>query len=135
MPASRPKLHPTNLADHYHIELPPEGFQPARATDEELRRYGLPHRPDPKKFPKAARLWLRSMPRIKQFIAPTLERQSDIIHGNRVTLHDVSDTDQSWSGLTITNNAPYISIWGTWTVPAIFPPVWPRWCEFHMGWA
>lgn len=119
MPDSRARLHPTNLADHYHFEVPPEGFQAARATDEELRRYGLPHRPDPAKFPKAARLWMRSMRRINQFIAPTLETRPNAIHGNRVALHDDTDTNQSWSGLTITRNAPYISIWGTWTVPAV----------------
>jgi Peptidase A4 family len=121
MPDHRPRLHATNLADHYHFELPPEGFQPTRATDEELRLYGLPHRPDPRKFPKAARLWLRCMRRVKRFIAPTLERRSDLIHGRGAALHDVSDTTRIWSGLTITGNAPYISVWGTWTVPAISP--------------
>lgn len=115
-------LHPTNLADHYHFELPPEGFQPTRASDEELRRYGLPHRPDPRKFPKAARFWLHSMRRIKKFVAPTLEPHPELIHGNQGTLHDLSDTSQIWSGLTITNNAPYISVWGTWTVPAVSLP-------------
>lgn len=121
MPDNRLRLRPTNLADHYHFELPPEGFRPERATDEELRSYGLPHRPDPGRFPRAARLWLRCMRRVKKVIAPTLERQSNVIHGNRVTLHDVTDTKQqpSWSGLSITNNAPYISVWGTWSVPAV----------------
>jgi len=121
MPDSRLGLHPTNLADHYHFELPPDGFQPVRASDEELRRYGLPHRPDPAKFPRAARLWLRCMRRVKKFIAPTLEKHPDMLHGNRVTLHDITDTSQIWSGLSITNNAPYISVWGTWTVPALDP--------------
>jgi len=122
MPDSRFKLHPTNLADHFHFELPPDGFQPTRATDGELRRYGLPHRPDPRRFPKATRFWLRSMRRIKTFIVPTLEKQPELIHGSGVTLHDVSDTSRIWSGLSITNNAPYISVWGTWTVPSISVP-------------
>jgi len=119
MPDLRPALHPTNLADHFHFALPPEGFHPTKATDEELRRYGLPHRPDPRKFPKAARLWLHSMRRIRRFIAPSLEIRSDLIHGNGAALHDLTDTSDSWSGLTITGNAPYISIWGTWIVPAV----------------
>lgn len=115
----RLQLHPTNLADHYHFELPPEGFQPTKATDEELRRYGLPHRPDPRRFPKAARFWLRSMRRVKRFIAPILERRPELIHGNVGVLHDLSDTSQIWSGLSITANPPYSSVWGTWTVPRI----------------
>ena len=28
MPDRTLQLHATNLADHYHFELPPEGFQP-----------------------------------------------------------------------------------------------------------
>jgi hypothetical protein len=124
MPDSRLRLRPTNLADHYHFELPPDGFRPERATDEELRRYGLPHRPDPNKFPRAARLWLRCMRRVRKFTAPVLEKNPNVIHGNRVGLHDVTDTKSqpSWSGLSITNNAPYISVWGTWTVPAVSLP-------------
>jgi hypothetical protein len=46
-----------------------------------------------------------------------------MIHGNQVALHDVTGTMQSWSGLSITNNAPYISVWGIWNVPSVFPTV------------
>ncbi len=119
MPDRTLQLHATNLADHYHFELPPEGFQPTKATDEQLRSYGLPHRPDPIKFPKAARLWLRSMRKVKRFIAPSLEIRPELIHGNRAPIHDLSDTSQIWSGLTIAGNAPYISVWGTWMIPAV----------------
>ena len=75
------RLVPTSLPGHFTFEPPPDGFKPARATDEELRRYGLPHRPDPKKFPDAARLWIHSMSRIKKFVSPGLVALPKIVHG------------------------------------------------------
>ena len=82
-------MHPTTLADHFHFELPPEGFHPTKATDEGLRRYGLPHRPDSGMFPKAARLWLHSMRRIRRFIAPSPEIRREV--GN---VEDLAGTKQ-----------------------------------------
>jgi len=43
----------------------PSGFDPRTASDEELRRYGLPPRPDPHKAPEAYSRWqaLVSVPR------------------------------------------------------------------------
>ena len=85
------RLVPTNLPGHLTFE-PPEGFRLTKATDEELRRYGLPHRPDPKKFPEVARHWIRAMNSIKKFVTPELIVQPAIA--------DITSTE-STSGLVV----------------------------------
>jgi len=54
MAKAKLNLIETELAGHLFVEPPPKSFQPLRATDEELEKYGLPHRPDPKKSPRAS---------------------------------------------------------------------------------
>jgi hypothetical protein len=58
---------------------PPAGFDPLTASNNELKRYGFPPRPDAQKAPQAYRHWraLVSVPRIGN---PTLQ-QTDIYDG------------------------------------------------------
>ena len=46
---------------------PPKNFDPHKASQEELLRYGLPPRPDPDKQPEFARLWKRIFARPMKF--------------------------------------------------------------------
>ena len=57
----------------------PAGFDPLTASDNDLKRYGFPPRPDAQKAPQAYRHWraLVSVPRIGN---PTLQ-QTDIYDG------------------------------------------------------
>ncbi len=50
----------------------PEGFDPARATARQLKRYGFPDRPDSRKQPELARLWKRVFSRRMTAITPEL---------------------------------------------------------------
>ncbi|MFI5188195.1 MAG: G1 family glutamic endopeptidase [Chitinophagales bacterium] len=116
------RIAETNLKHHYTFERPPAGFEPHHVSDEILLQYGLPHRPDPKKFPKAARLWLRSMSRVKKFVTPKLTIQPQIIHGKNKIVNEGNGTSSNWSGLTCSNQAPYTAIWGNWIVPSVRKP-------------
>jgi len=112
------RLLETEIPGHFIFEVPPHGFSPARASDTELRRYGLPHRPDPKKFPKQARLWLHMMNRIKRFVKPKLTLRPDVVHAGG----DATSTSSIWAGLTANSALAYTQIWGTWTVPQAATP-------------
>jgi hypothetical protein len=113
------RLVPTDVEGHFTVEPPPDGFEPLRASDEELRRYGLPHRPDPKRYPQAARLWVRSMSRVQRFVTPKLRAKPEIVHGPPKILDN--GTSSNWSGL-ISWGSAWDSIWGTWIVPASTVP-------------
>jgi hypothetical protein len=132
MSESALRLRETDVSGHLTFEAPPEGFSPNLASDEELRQYGLPHRPDPKKFPKEARLWLRTMARIKTFKTPKLTVRAGIVHGPR-NLEDLTNlpsggkrvensTNSIWSGLVANTALLYTQIWGGWTIPEVTAP-------------
>lgn len=114
MSKNKLRLVPTNLPGHFTFEPPPDGFRLTSATDEELLRYGMPHRPDPKKFPEAARHWIRAMSSIKKFVTPELVVQSAIA--------DVSSTDPNWSGLVVDQPGAFDVVWGSWIVPTVTVP-------------
>jgi hypothetical protein len=126
----KPRLAETSLPGHFTFEPPPEGFSPSRASDAELLRYGLPHRPDPHKFPRQSRLWLRSMAQIKAFVTPQLTLRPEIVHGPSPTpvfppeagiFHN--NTSSNWAGLVANAALEYTQVWGSWTVPQVIQPV------------
>src|ERR1700730_794018 len=115
------RLIPTNLPGHFTYYPPPEGLKLTSASDEELRHYGLPHRPDPKKFPEAARLWVRAMSSVKKFVTPELVIRPNIVCGNG-GLGDATSTAPNWSGLTVSKPGAFDQLWGTWTIPSVTVP-------------
>jgi hypothetical protein len=48
---------PTVAAGQVTSPLPPTGFDPITASNDELQRYGFPPRPDAKKAPEAYSQW------------------------------------------------------------------------------
>jgi hypothetical protein len=106
----------TELPGHYVFLPPPNGFNPLRASDEELARCGLPHRPDPKKFPHAARKWIMVMRKLRRFVIPKLKMTNKI---NGPFNPQAGDTQ---CGLLVDNGGPFSQIWGIWDVPAAVPP-------------
>jgi hypothetical protein len=61
------------------------------------------------------------MSKIKKFVIPELTVISNVIHGPQV-LHDVTGTNSSWSGLTVTQPGAFDTVWGNWIVPAATVP-------------
>jgi hypothetical protein len=125
----RRHLIPTNLDEHFFIEPPADGADLLRVTDDDLRLHGLPHRPDPKTLPHAARAWLRVMRRIKRFVVPQLTVRHDYLfrpirpaRAAQGTALGASATS-NWGGLVMTDAPPYQQAWGSWTIPEIqIPP-------------
>jgi hypothetical protein len=142
MDQSQFELVPTSLPNHFTFKAPPPAFNPLRASDDDLRRFGLPHRPDPKRHPAAARMWIRAMSRVKKFVTPTLAERPDIIHGpgpqeylrnlrkrptttaDNAVVENVPN--QIWSGLVVSDTGPgttsYSQVFGTWVVPWVTVP-------------
>ena len=62
--------------------LPPAGFNPRTASPLELRRHGLPQRPDPKIRPKLAALWDDIFSRKLTYITPTFRPMGELLPGS-----------------------------------------------------
>ena len=123
MAKKEPRLVETAIPGHFTYELPPEGFEPIRASDDQLAQYGLPHRPDPRKLPQAARLWIRSMRRVRKFVTPELAVIPKIVHGPPPVIEDGVSTSDIWSGLRVDwGNSMWSSVWGNWIIPAVSIP-------------
>ena len=124
-----PHIQPTSLPTHFTLEMPPRGFNPLLASDKELAHLGLPHRPDPKQFPEASKMWIRAMSRVKKFVKPTL-----VVKPNTITKHArrrakgsdrviAGSAPDSWSGLIVSKNGiAYSEVWATWVVPWVGVP-------------
>jgi hypothetical protein len=124
-------LYPLDLPGHFIHELPPSGFKPLEASDDELARYGVLHRPDPRVSPEAARLWRHVMGRVKTFIRPKLTVNPKRLHlpARNVQTKKTTKTDfagtagsENWSGVVMTDAPPYSAVWGTWTIPDVQTP-------------
>ena len=123
---------PSNLDEHFFIKPPADGIDLLGASDDELNAHGLPHRPDPKALPNAARSWLRVMRRIKRFVVPKLAVRQDYLFrpvrhaGTAAQGADggaQSGVTSNWGGLVMTDSPPYRMAWGSWTIPEVqIPP-------------
>jgi hypothetical protein len=102
---------------------PPEGFDPAGASDRELLAHGYPARPDPARQPGLYQHWMTMMSRSWTVITPEFGPMPDRRHGGRRDRY--ADTvGTGWSGTSIFPAAgdavTFVS--GQWTVPAVVPP-------------
>jgi hypothetical protein len=69
----------TNLPGVRSYAAPPQGFNPAAASDDDLARYGFPPRPDTIAQHSAYAAWLRAVRAAKTRIVPIL-RQTGVFH-------------------------------------------------------
>jgi Peptidase A4 family len=107
--------------------LPPDGFDPRGASPLELRRYGLPQRPDPAVRPELAALWDEVFSRKLSYITPTFLPVEDLVPGLRRAprrpRQDVTVTNSTWSG-AVTHASPgetFEWVFGQWNVPYVEP--------------
>src|SRR4051794_10129972 len=99
---------------------PPKDFDPFTASAVDLRRHGLPLRPDPRVQPGLAALWERLAARYRGFehLEPRLEPATAA--GEAATPTAISGVDPRYScayGLTSTTAAPFTALFVTRTVP------------------
>ncbi len=107
--------------------LPPEGFNPRTASPRELRRYGLPERPDPVRRPKLAALWDEIFARKLTYITPTFRPMQELLPGIERLRGPGKDmvtvTHSTWSGAVVhaTGNQNFAWVVGRWNVPDVMP--------------
>jgi hypothetical protein len=117
--AGRVRTHP----------LPPVGFDPRSASPLELRRYGLPQRPDASIRPELAILWDKIFSRKLTYIAPTFQPIKELLPGteSRGPLRQklVTVTHPFWSGCVVHAASGQTFTWvqGQWNVPDVQPPL------------
>jgi len=107
--------------------LPPDGFNPRAASPLELRRYGLPQRPDPAIRPQLASRWDEIFSRKLTYITPTFRPMQELLAGierrRRPRQDLVTVTHPTWSGAVVHATAGETFTWvlGQWNVPDVAP--------------
>jgi Peptidase A4 family len=107
--------------------LPPKGFDPRTASARDLRRYGLPQRPDPAMHPKLAARWDEIFSRKITYITPTFRPLEELLPGvkrrGRPQLDSVTVTNPTWSGAVVhaTGSQTFTWVLGQWNVPDLAP--------------
>jgi hypothetical protein len=85
--------------------LPPKGFDPRAASARELRRYGLPQRPDRAIHPQLAARWDEIFSRKITYITPTFRPLEELLPGikrRHLPRRDlVTVTNSTWSGAVV----------------------------------
>ena len=97
---------------------PPKGFDPFTATENDLKRHGLPLRPDPQAQPGMAALWDRLAGRYRGF--DHLEARPDTTTAAKkaVTAAGLGLDPLESCGYSLTSvSAPFTALFVTWTVP------------------
>jgi hypothetical protein len=119
MESTRVRTHP----------LPSARFDPRSASPTELRRYGLPQRPDASIRPELAALWDEILSHELTYLTPTFEPIEALLPGIEAPhgpLRDVelTVTNPHWSGCVVHAPAGQTFTWvfGQWNVPDVQPP-------------
>src|SRR6185312_9402205 len=100
---------------------PSKDFDPLAATAGDLRRHGLPGRPDPQTQPALAALWERQARRYRTF--DHVEPQPDTSTASKKALSSVGlgpDPLDSCGYNLVSLGAPFTSLFVTWTVPDLW---------------
>jgi hypothetical protein len=116
------ELIATNLAEYKTVAPPPKGFNPFRATMDELHKYHLPHCPDPRTSKAAAKAWRKVMSRIRTYVAPQLKP------GNRVRPASLGNpakakhgTQSGWAGI-VASEGSFTQVWCIFVYPNVVAP-------------
>lgn len=110
--------------------LPPKGFDPLKASGEEIQRYGFPRRPDEVMEAHAASKWVQAFSKYPKFTHITPEftdlpqRHGPNKRTQAETKGNVNATSNNWSGsvLFIGSGDSFNWITGQWTVPHAYSP-------------
>ena len=118
---------------------PPDGFDPRAASALELRRYGLPQRPDPAVRPDLAARWDGVFSRPLRYITPEFTPVPALVPGieRQPRLRpEVTVTNPTWSGTVV--HAPrgqaFGWVTGEWNVPDVNPVAGGRGSWVSLAW-
>jgi hypothetical protein len=121
------KLTPTNLPGAYAVPPPPSGFDLAKATSAQLKKYGFPFsRPTARAHPAAIEAWKRATShkwRVEDWIIPELEAVPGKSHHCRRSPKPNNNNSPFWSGAVVTEpNGNFNGVNAVWFVPTISQP-------------
>ena len=114
------------------FKTPPEGFDLRKASDRELAIYGMPRRPDPRTHARLAARWESIATRPLRFVAPEFGIDPPFVRtAPALRASSISGSlafglsSHAWSGALVNrqNSEPLDVVTGTWTVPAVSPPL------------
>ena len=120
--------------------LPPAGFDARTVSPRELRRYGLPQRPDAFQHPELASLWDRVFSRKLTYITPTFQPIGKLLPGVQPRGHFdpglSTFTIPNWSGCVVHAAAKQTFAWvhGVWNVPDVQPPATGQGLWYSFAW-
>ena len=123
--------------------LPPAGFNPIKASEHDLTRFGFPRRPDPVKEPRASARWMEAFVRYHEFthLVPEFEEHADRVHGpNQRTVKgseaQLNATSSNWSGEVafVGGGDAFTWIIGAWTVPHVYATPGAGGTEYSSAW-
>ena len=125
----------TNIDGVRIFAAPPKGFDPLKASNQELAAYGLPQRPDKATEAKAYELWERGMLAAKHRAAPKLDVKSfsstnlKPVSSQGAAVNGQSFTKSyNWSGIAATNTnrvfakSSFDLVESVFNVPVAQPP-------------
>jgi Peptidase A4 family len=130
MESTRVRTHP----------LPSARFDPRSASPVELRRYGLPQRPDASIRPGLAALWDEVFSHKLTHITPTFQPVEALLPGiaprGPLRLELTTVTNPSWSGCVVHAPSGQTFTWvlGQWNVPDVQPPTTGRGKWYSFAW-
>ena len=103
-------------------------FDPRAASARELRRYGLPRRPDPAVRPQLAARWDEIFSRKITYITPAFRPLAELLPGvkrrrRRPRRDLVTVPNPTWSGAVVhaTGSETFTWVLGQWNVPDVAP--------------
>ena len=114
---------------------PPKSFDPRTAPDEQLRRHGIPRRPDPEREPKLSRLWRHAFARRPNFVRAELAIDTVMARRNPLRGQEPGFSPSGWGGAVVRTsklgfNEPATFVTASWVVPEIVPIAPEPWSEY-----
>ena len=122
------------------IACRPTDFNPPAASPHELRRYGLPQRPDPAIRPELAARWDEVFSRKLTYITPTFRPMQELVPGierlGRPRQDLVTVTHPFWSGGVVhaTGDETFTWVLGQWNVPDVAPAAAGQGSWYSIAW-
>jgi Peptidase A4 family len=102
----------------------PAGFNPLRASNEELIRYGLPPQPDRDALPRHFAKWQRTLSLPIRSVRPEFSI-TGVVHVPVAPLTEDNTNSPTWSGAVVQSPPPgetFKSVSARWIVPNAWPP-------------
>jgi hypothetical protein len=133
--AQRAGMLPTNRPDVWAFPAPPTNFDPNDASDEELRSFGFPPKPNDAQRLDTWRMVTSSAGQriVPQFGKSTLQHRpaqkvqaaSNLTVKNYAgeTVNPITQSSSNWSGFALSSsNGTFSSLVGVWAIPSVTLP-------------